>query len=229
MRTALETSANESPKHAKVENIGLLAISAGRVSLPKVRAPDKEGILIRRVCEGETNTFYELIGPYKRLVYCAAKSILRNHADAEEAAQEAYLKAFVHLGTFRRECKFSTWLLQIAANEARSKRRKDRKSLYQSIDEKAHDEEGASYPRDWADSRETPSEALLSADQRRSLLNAIASLDPAFHEVFVMRDVKHLSIAETSEVLQISAALVKTRLLRARLKLRYALAPGKDV
>jgi RNA polymerase sigma-70 factor, ECF subfamily len=198
-------------------------MSASLVTLQTARSLDPEIALIERVCSGETQLFYELISPYERCVYLAAVSVLKNEADAEEAAQEAFLKAFVHLDSFRREANFSTWLIQIAVNEARSKYRKDHKSLYQSIDERARDEDGHDYPKDFADSRETPSEALQSAELRRSLQNAIASLAPAYHEVFVMRDIQHLSIAETAEVLQISVALVKTRLLRARLKMRDAL------
>ena len=158
----------------------------------------------------------------------AAVSVLQNEADAEEAAQEAFLKAFVHLHSFRGDAKFSTWLIQIAVNEAHGKRRKDHKFLYDSIDEKAGDEESDYYPKDFADWRDTPSETLQRAELRTALRNAIASLNPSFHEVFVMRDIQNLSIAETAEVLQISQALVKTRLLRARLKIRDALAPGLD-
>lgn len=192
------------------------------------RTLDQEIALIDRVCAGETQLFYELISPYERSVYVAAFSILQNEADAEEATQETFLKAFAHLTSFRREAKFSTWLIQIAVNEARTKRRRDRKFLYKSIDEQGEDEEGEYFPKDFADWREIPSEALQRAELRRALQNAIASLRPSYREVFVMRDVQHLTIAETAEVLQISQALVKTQLLRARLKLRDALAPGID-
>jgi RNA polymerase sigma-70 factor, ECF subfamily len=192
------------------------------------RTLDQEIALIDRVCAGETQLFYELISPYERSVYVAAFSILQNEADAEEATQESFLKAFAHLNSFRREAKFSTWLIQIAVNEARTKRRRDRKFLYKSIDEQGEDEEGEYFPKDFADWREIPSEALQRAELRRALQNAIASLRPSYREVFVMRDVQHLSVAETAEVLQISQALVKTQLLRARLKLRDALAPGID-
>jgi RNA polymerase sigma-70 factor (ECF subfamily) len=71
------------------------------------RTPDQELVLIERVCSGETQLFYELICPYQRRVYVAAASVLQNEADAEEAAQEAFLKAFVQLYSFRRESKFS--------------------------------------------------------------------------------------------------------------------------
>jgi RNA polymerase sigma-70 factor (ECF subfamily) len=211
-----------------MHEVGSSATSASRAQTLMARTPDEELALIERVCSGETQLFYELISPYERRVYVAAASVLQNEADAEEAAQEAFLKAFVQLYSFRRESKFSTWLIQIAVNEARTKRRKDHKFLYDSIDEKAEDEEGDYCPKDFADWRDTPSETLQRAELRTALRNAIASLVPSYQEVFVMRDIQNLSIAETAEVLQISQALVKTRLLRARLKVRDALAPGLD-
>jgi RNA polymerase sigma-70 factor (ECF subfamily) len=204
------------------------ATSASRTEIRMARTPDQELVLIERVCSGETQLFYELICPYQRRVYVAAASVLQNEADAEEAAQEAFLKAFVQLYSFRRESKFSTWLIQIAVNEARTKRRKNHSYLYDSIDEKAEDDAGDYCPKDFADWRDTPSENLQRAELRTALRNAIASLVPSYREVFVMRDIQNLSIAETAEVLQISQALVKTRLLRARLKVRDALAPGLD-
>jgi RNA polymerase sigma-70 factor (ECF subfamily) len=200
--------------------------------IPSAAAPDGRRVeaelaLIERVRAGETELFYELISPYQRSAYVAAISELQNTADAEEAVQETFLKAFANLNSFRGEAKFSTWLIQIAVNEARNKRRKDRKSLYESTDETI-DGEDDYCPRDFADWRETPVEALQRTELRRALRNAIASLDAAHREVFVMRDIEKLSIAETAEVLQISEALVKTRLLRARLRMREALAPGID-
>jgi RNA polymerase sigma-70 factor, ECF subfamily len=211
-----------------MHEVGLFARSASPAQSQMARTPDQETALIDRVCSGETQLFYELIRPYERRVYVAAVSVLQNEADAEEAAQEALLKAFVHLHSFRGDAKFSTWLIQIAVNEARRKRRNDHKCLYYSIDEKAEDEESDYYPKDFADWRDTPSETLQRTELRTALRNAIASLTPSFHEVFVMRDIQNLSIAETAEVLKISQALVKTRLLRARLKIRDALAPGLD-
>jgi RNA polymerase sigma-70 factor (ECF subfamily) len=212
-----------------MQNARELALVAGHTTLPPVRTPEQEDLLINRVCKGETEIFYDLISPYQHLVYNAARSILRNRDDAEETAQEAYLKAYVHLRTFRNESKFSTWLLQIVVNEARSKRRKYRRFCHQSLDEKPPSTSDAHYLRELPDFRETPSEALLSAHFRRSLANAVRSLDHAYREVFLMRDVQHRSIAETAEVLQISAALVKTRLRRARLKLRSELAAGMGI
>jgi RNA polymerase sigma-70 factor (ECF subfamily) len=83
-----------------------------------------------------------LVRPYERAIYFAAKSVLESEADAEEAAQEAVLKAFTHIGNFRAESKFSTWLIQITINEARMKLRKNHAHLYESPDEQTTDEQG---------------------------------------------------------------------------------------
>jgi RNA polymerase sigma-70 factor (ECF subfamily) len=111
-------------------------------------------------------------------------------------------------------------------NEARLKLRKARRHLYESLDAPAAgDEEGDYIPCDFADWREIPSEALESARLRTALRKALAS---KYQQVIVLRDVEHLSIAETAKLLGISEAAVKTRLMRARLMMRDALAPGFD-
>ena len=108
------------------------------------------------------------------------------------------------------------------------KRRKDRKPLYESIDEPQTDNEGDYFPRDFADWREIPSETLQRNELRQALQKALAALDAKYREVFILRDVQHLSITETAQALGITEASVKTRLLRARLQMRDALAPGFD-
>lgn len=181
--------------------------------------------LVRRVRDGERDLFYELVRPYERRVYSAAFAILRNAADAEDAAQEAILKAFRHIRQFREEARFSTWLIQIAVNEARMRRRKDHADVMEPIADRP-DESGNYTPRDFADWREIPSETLERKEIREKLAEALASLGEIYREVFVLRDMQHLSIEETAEALGISTASVKTRLLRARLMLRDLLAPG---
>jgi RNA polymerase sigma-70 factor (ECF subfamily) len=184
--------------------------------------------LIERCLAGEHEAFYALMRPYERSVYFAALGVLNNPADAEEVAQEAVLKAFNNLASFRREARFSTWLIQITINEARMRLRKDRRHLYDSIDQPPADEEGDYLPRDFADWREIPSEALQRRELREALARALAGLDPKYREVLILRDVEHMSIIETAKVLGITEALVKTRLLRARLRMRDELAPGID-
>src|SRR6516164_6052648 len=190
------------------------------MSTPKLNVNANEAELIRLVCEGDREAFYRLVQPYERAVYATAMSILSNQADAEEVAQEAVLKALAALPRFRGEAKFSTWLIQITINEARLKLRKDRRHLYESIDEPQTDETGDAFPKDFADWREIPSEELQRKELREALKRALDSLAPKYREVLVLRDIQHLSIRETAQVLHISEGNVKTRLLRARFQMR---------
>jgi RNA polymerase sigma-70 factor, ECF subfamily len=181
--------------------------------------------LIARVQAGQADAFYELVRPYERAVFLSALSLTRNDADAEEVAQEAMLKAFKNIAGFRREAKFSTWLIQIAINEAKMKIRKNRRHLYDSIEE-SQISDGDYIPMDFADWREIPSEALERKELRNALASALNSLPEKYRTVMMLRDVQQLSISETAQVLGISEANVKTRLSRARLQMRDALAPG---
>lgn len=190
---------------------------------------ESEAELVARVCGGEHDAFYELVRPYERGIYLTALSIVNNDADAEEVVQEAILKAFKAIGSFRAEAKFSTWMIQITMNEARMKLRKDRRQLYESLDQPKKGEDDGDYvPRDFADWREIPSEALENARLREGLKKGLASLSEKYRQVLILRDIEHLNIAETAKLVGISESAVKTRLLRARLMMRDALAPGFD-
>jgi len=199
-------------------------------NIPAVNNPGeavgtREQDLISQVQRGQHELFYELVRPYERRVYAAALAILRNEADAEDAAQEAMLKAFANIRQFRAEARFSTWLIQITVNEALMRRRRERTVVMEGIDDRRDDE--ADYaPRDFADWREIPSEALERKEIWQRLADALGTLDRKYREVFVLRDMEHLNIQETAEALGISVGSVKTRLLRARLMLRDLLAAG---
>ena len=188
---------------------------------------EHEATLIVRIQGGERELFYELIRPYEKRVFVLAFMILRNEADAEDAAQDAFLKAFKYLAQFRAESRFSTWLIQVAINEARLRQRKSHLEIMRPIEDQEN-EDGTYTPRDFADWREIPSEALERKEIREKLIAALGSLAQKYREVFVLRDVEHMSIEDTAEALGISAGAVKTRLLRARLMLRDLLAPGLD-
>lgn len=185
-----------------------------------------EDSLISRVQAGDLEAFYELVRPYERAVFLAAFSLLKNDADSEEVAQEAVLKAFKNIARFRREAKFSTWLIQITINEAKMRLRKDRRHLYESIEEGQFNEEGEYTPREFADWREIPSQALERKELRDALSHAVKALPEKYRVVLILRDVQHLSITQTAQVLGISEANVKTRLSRARLQMRDVLASG---
>src|SRR5712672_175298 len=185
----------------------------------------REQDLILSVQGGQRELFYELVRPYERRVYAAALAILRNEHDAEDAAQEAMLKAFSNIRQFRAEARFSTWLIQITVNEALMRRRRERTVRMEGLDDR-REEENEYAPRDFADWREIPSEALERKEVRQRLAEALGTLDRKYREVFMLRDMEHLNIQETAEARGITVASVKTRLLRARLMLRDLLAAG---
>ena len=183
-----------------------------------------EAQMIAAVLAGNSQMFHELIRPYERSVYVMALSLLKNEADAEDAAQEAFLKAYRNLKGFRAEAKFSTWLISIVLNEARSRLRRKSAVKMESLDE-PQDEQGHVSPallRDW---REIPSEAVERQEVRGMLQAAISDLPPIYREIFLLRDVEELSIEESATALGISISAVKVRLHRARIMLQKTLAP----
>ena len=184
--------------------------------------------LVRRAQGGDVSAFFDLVRPYERALFFAAVGLMKNDADAEDVAQEAVLKAFKGISHFRGDSKFSTWLIQIAVNEAKMKLRKDRRHLYKSIEEGQASDDGDYIPQDFADWREIPSDALERKELRDVLINALNALGEKYRSVLILRDVEQLSVTETAQVLGISEANVKTRLSRARLQLRDALAQGFD-
>ena len=202
-------------------------LNSAQTPIPELHSKvTRERELIERVLAGEKDLFCELIRPCERGVFLAAASILGNDADAEDAAQEAFMKAYRGLARFRQESKFSTWLTQIAINDARMKLRKDRRHLYKAIDAGQKTSEGDYIPTDFADWREIPSEALEQSELREALKRALNSLPEKYRTVLILRDVQMMSIAETAKALGISEENVKTRTSRARLQMRDRLAPG---
>ncbi len=182
-----------------------------------------EGQMIASILAGNTHEFHNLIQPYERSVYSMALSMLQNEADAEDAAQEAFLKAFRNLGKFRGEAKFSTWLISITLNEARSRLRQKKTAKTESLDEL--NEGGQVSPallRDW---REIPSEVLERREVRVMLQHAITDLPLIYREIFLLRYFEELSVNPSAEVLGISVAAAKVRLHRARMMLQKKLAP----
>jgi RNA polymerase sigma-70 factor, ECF subfamily len=183
-----------------------------------------EAQIIASILAGNTHEFHDLIRPHERSVYIMALSLLHNEADAEDAAQEAFLKAFRNLAHFRGEAKFSTWLVSITLNEARSRLRSRKNVKIESLDEPSEGQGQVSPAllRDW---REIPSEALERQEVRHMLQQAITDLPLIYREVFLLRDVEELSVNESAEVLGITVASVKVRLHRARIMLQKKLVP----
>jgi len=183
-----------------------------------------EAEMIAAILAGDRDLYHQLIQPYELSVYRMALSFVKDETEAEDVAQEAFLKAFRNLANFRAESKFSTWLISITLNEARRRLRRQRTVRMESLDEPP-EEGGKVSPallRDW---REIPSEALERKEVRTLLQEAIGHLSPIYREVVVLRDIEELSIEETAGALAISISSAKVRLHRARLMLQKELAP----
>lgn len=196
------------------------------VSSNVLEKPIGEAELIARIVAGEKDLYYDLVGPYERVVYTTAYSLLHNAAEAEDCAQDAILKAFYHLATFRGQSKFVSWLVRITFNEAKMRLRKMRPVLYESLDTVAYNQDGDYVPQNLQDWREIPSEALERKELREMLEDAVRRLPAIYRDVFVLRDVQGHDVSTTAQILGVSAAVVKTRLVRARLQLRDRLAPN---
>ena len=180
--------------------------------------------MIAAVLEGEIQHYHELIRPYERSVYVVALSYMKNEADAEDVTQEAFVRAFRKLSSFRAESKFSTWLISITINEAKTRLRRQALVRMEPLDQLPDEDKGISPAllRDW---REIPSEAVERDEVRVLIQRAVEQLPDIYRQVFLLRDVEELTTSETAEALNISIPGVKVRLHRARMMLQKQLAP----
>jgi RNA polymerase sigma-70 factor (ECF subfamily) len=181
-----------------------------------------EGDLVERAKAGDMEAFAELVRRYERRIYRMARQITQNDEDAEDVLQESFLKAFEHLDSFQGQSKFYTWVTRIAVNESLMKLRKRKSNRTVSLDENIETDEEP-IVREIAVWDDTPESKYSQEELRQILDRAIDSLKPIFRTVFILRDVEELSTEETAEVLGLSVAAVKSRLLRARLQLRERL------
>ena len=184
----------------------------------------KAEISIEALRLGERREFARLVDAYSGPLYRLALKMLGNASDAEDALQNTFIKAFQHVDKFEGRSSLSTWLYRIASNEALMLLRKRHPETTFS-DIPSEDEDDQNYDpvqiTDWCC---LPEEELLSAEARTALDRAVQHLPETLRIVFVLRDIEDLSIQETSQVLGLSETAVKTRLLRARLRLREELS-----
>ena len=184
-----------------------------------------EAGLIARILAGEKELFHELIRPYERMVYMTVLAIVRNETEAEDGAQDAMVNAYRHLGKFRGESKFSTWLATIAMNEGRQKLRRAKRAKEDSLEEPLEGEEGEFTPAPLTDWREIPLEALERKELREALRDAVGQLPGIYRQIFTFRDLDGMNVAETAAALGINENMVKVRLHRARMMLQKRLVP----
>jgi RNA polymerase sigma-70 factor (ECF subfamily) len=172
---------------------------------------------------GDRAEFARLVDQTSSQIYRLALRMLGSEEDAEDVLQETYLKALRALPSFGGRSSLTTWLYRIAVNEALMLMRRRRPTLSLE-DEPGEDGEGPAEPRQIVDFCCMPEAELLSGEARVFLDRAVQALSPGLRAVFLLRDVEGLSIKDTAEALNLTEMNVKTRLLRARLKMREELS-----
>jgi RNA polymerase sigma-70 factor (ECF subfamily) len=189
-------------------------------------APDAE--LARRVAGGDTAAFETLMRRHNRTLFRTARAILRDDAEAEDALQEAYLRAYQAIGGFRGEAKLSTWFARIVANEALERlRKRARRAEIVPLQSSAALQELDQIPD--TDMDKTPERTASRLQMRRLLEAQIDTLPDDYRAVFMLRAVEEMSVEETAAVLGIPPATVRSRLFRARSLLREGLASKIDL
>jgi RNA polymerase sigma-70 factor, ECF subfamily len=178
--------------------------------------------VVQRVLAGETSSYEVIMRRYSRRLYRVAYSILRDDADAEDAVQESYFRAYQHLAQFAGRAKFSTWLTRIVVHEAlaRFRRRKATRDLDDALQSDGAVDLRAHGP--------SPEDDVYNAELRRILELSIAALPDAYRAIVILRDVQELNTEETAQCLHVSVENVKVRLHRARAMMRRRLVrqPG---
>jgi RNA polymerase sigma-70 factor, ECF subfamily len=179
------------------------------VRTPEAIATLTDEELIPRVIAGDTALFELIVRRYNQRLFRVTRAILRNDDAAEDTMQEAYLRAFVNLGQFAGEAKFSTWLTKIAVYEALGRLRRS----------KAYDE----LTEDVMNASENPERAAYGKQLESVMEAAVDALPPLYRSVFVMREVEEMTVSETANCLGVTDETVRTRLHRARALLRRRL------
>jgi len=184
---------------------------------------ETEGFSLKALQAGDPEEFSRVVDAYSSNIYRLAIKMLNQQEDAEDVLQETFIKAYRGLKSFDGRSKLSTWLFRIATNEALMVIRRKHPEVV-SIDEPVETEEGEQEPVEIIDWCCLPENELLSEETKERLDAAIQILPERLRVVFLLRDINDLSTHETAEVLGLSDTAVKTRLSRARLRLREELS-----
>jgi RNA polymerase sigma-70 factor (ECF subfamily) len=212
---------SENREGVLVQMIDATETTTGPVPSAGAFAPWDEGDVITRAKTRSETAFEQLVEHYERRAFRLAWRITRNQEDAEDVVQNAFVKAFQNLTDFRGDSRFYTWLVRITINEALMKIRR-RRSNEDSINESPQADD-ISVPLEIKDQAANPEQRYLQYEVQRILAATINELEPPYRAVFQLRDVEGLSTEQTAQALDLSSSTVKTRLHRARMKLRETL------
>jgi RNA polymerase sigma-70 factor, ECF subfamily len=182
-----------------------------------------EADLVAYARAGRREAFAALMTRGNQRLFRIARAVVRDESEAEDVLQEAYVRAFAKLSDFRGEASIYTWLTRIVLNEAHGRLRRRRHTVELSAVESAQAGEGRILVFPSALTSDDPERDAALAETRRLLERAVDALPEAFRLVFILREVEELTVGETAEHLGLPEATVKTRLHRARRRLRHAL------
>lgn len=187
--------------------------------------------LVRQAAHGSTAAFEQLVLTYQTQVYNLALRMAGNPEDALDLSQEAFLKAWRGLSSYRFDSAFSTWLYRLTSNVCIDfrRRQKKQKSIPLQITDETGEERDLSIP----DTAPGPEETLLARSEREQVAQALSRLEPEYREALTLRVVNGLSYTEIAQILGIREGTVKSRIARAREKMRIAMQktgnkPAKD-
>ncbi|HKU86274.1 MAG TPA: RNA polymerase sigma factor [Casimicrobiaceae bacterium] len=197
-------------------------MEARRISLDTL---DDAG-LVQQVQRGQQAAFGALMRRYNRRLYRTARAILKDDGGAEDALQEAYVSAYRHIGDFRGDAAVGTWLTRIVVNQSLQALRKSRRER---VVVPFGDSDADDLPEVADDPQYTPESLMLRTEMRRLVERKIDELPEAYRTVFMLREVEDLTVDETAAALDIPAATVRSRLFRAKARMREALAQEMDV
>lgn len=173
---------------------------------------------------GNTEAFDQLVFRHERRVFTVAQRILNNREDAEDAAQESFLKAFLHLGTFQEKSRFSTWLTRITMNESFMVLRRRKRTPEVSQDRP--DDDVKSVASTFVDHCRNPEESFWDQERVKFLNDAVNRLSPKLRRTILLCDIEEHSANETARILGTTISAVKSRLNHGREKLRETMKPG---
>jgi RNA polymerase sigma-70 factor, ECF subfamily len=189
---------------------------------------ENEASLVRSIAAGDRGAFTVLMRTHNRRLYRLARASLGDHAEAEDAVQDAYLSAYRSIGAFRGESTLSTWLSRLVLNEClgRQRKRLRRENVIPMVSFESTTENVSGIAEE---DGERPEQAAGRAQMRTILERKVGELPDVFRTVFVMRSVEELSVEETADMLGLTEETVRSRHFRARGMLRESLARDIDV